>query len=212
MREVLREEVTVCVTTRRGDARELDDDTRVVVLVRACAHRGVHLVGAEDDAPTGDVNRADVVLITEGELVHGVGAIRRRRELHRIDVIAVVSVRHHREDGLLRVEGHVHAVEVGVGELGMGEVRERPIRSWGAQHHQAPARHIAVVVDDLTVALRHDWCCMAPLVGSVCHTARFMNKMASTPVFTWLLPDWEHASPGRTVASASPRTVIGIRT
>ncbi len=154
VRQVLREELPVLVPTRDADGRELQRLARVLVLVGPRAHRRVHLIGHEGDGAAGQIDRIDVVPGPRGLLVDLEGAVGPRCELHRIDVVVVVRVPLHREDGLARVERHVGAVEVGLAER-RGEVGHGAVRAGGRQDVQAPARHVPLVVEHLAVSAGH---------------------------------------------------------
>ena len=81
-------------------------------------------------------------------------AVRARRQLHRVDVVVVVRVALHREDGLRRVERHVGAVEVGLRERRRSGSSRVPSERGGREQVEAAARLVALVVEHLAVAAR----------------------------------------------------------
>ena len=151
VRQVLRAELAIRVTTGDRDEGELRDFTAVVVLVGASPHLGVSLVGHEGDLVAGDPRRLDVVVVAESELVDLELAVVPGLQTGPVQVVRVAAVLLHRKHDLRALE-----VQVEAGDVRGLEVRDDVLGVARGQIEdlEAPARNEAVVVQDLPFAVR----------------------------------------------------------
>ncbi len=150
VRQVLRAQLAIRITTRERDARQLRHTLRVVVLVMTSPHLRVALIGREHDAIAGREDRVLIVVRAERELGDGKLAVGAAVHAGPIDVVGIVGVGLHREDDLRAVEAHVDARYVR-GRVVFDDVGLHGARAQ-IEYLEPPSRVVAPVVHHLAHA------------------------------------------------------------